>query len=391
MNPQMKKKLLIVNNIPTPYRNYMYKCLNEAALKHDIFLTVAFQAEKGISHKRKFKIWWNTKDLLFDFNYFISKNLFGKRRRFHSRWSLNPDIFCHIIRNKYDYVLAPPSMSLFNWIYCKFPLKVKKILYTETNEYANPNTNKVNIAILKWLFNDFNAIAVPGRMAANWIYKINNRLTEKVCLPLPNLIDSRSFDVAKLKLIDKSDLRRRIGIPQEKKIITGIGIAKYKGREQLINSAANVKGEYIILLIGDGDTYDEYDIKIKSSSLEERMRLIGLKNEEEVKQILYISDWFIHTSYWDPSPLALIEAAFLGLPLAVSIQTGNAPELVEENKNGFLFDPLNAQNITDALNRIINTTKEEELAMGQASLDIARKNFDAELISERFISQLITI
>jgi glycosyltransferase involved in cell wall biosynthesis len=382
-------KVLIINNIPTPYRNFFYKEISKEGAKHDVDFTIAFQGEKGVSHKSKYQIWWTIDDLKFNFKHFFSKNIFGKRHTYHSRWSTNVDVLLHILTHKYDAILAPPSMSIFNWIYCVLPTRARKILYSETNLHVSSTQKGVMNTVRKLLFSNFDAIAVPGRYALDWLYTINPDLKEKPVLHLPNVIDSNAFNLDTFKHKSKGDYKVKYNLPRDKMIITAIGIADYKGKRKLIESIKNVEGDYQILILGGGDTFKEYDELIKREKLETKVSLLGNKSENEVRDYLFLSDWFIHPSSFDPSPLVLVEAAFMGLPLATTSQTGNNPELLIENENGYVFDYN--EDFAPLLKKMIHTSQSDLIKMGQKSLEIAYQNFDSSLICKKMVSELLKL
>ena len=64
------------------------------------------------------------------------------------------------------------------------------------------------------------------------------------------------------------------------------------------------------------------------------------------------------------------EAAASGLPILVSETVGARYELVEERKNGILFDPHSIDQIAKAMLTITGCTEEERAAMGQRSREI---------------------
>jgi len=382
-------KILIINNIPTPYRNFFYEEVSNEGLKRGVVFTIAFQAEKGVSHIKKYKIWWTLDDLKFNFNHFFSKNIFGKRHIYHSRWSVNFDILIHMLTKKYDVILAPPSMSIFNWIYCILPSRASKVLYSETNLHVSSTGKGVMNTVRKLLFSNFDAIAVPGKYASDWLYAINPKLKEKPALHLPNVIDFNTFNLEAFKDKSKVDYKTKYDLPLDKIIITAIGIADYKGKRKLIESTKNVEGDYLILILGGGDTFDDYHELIKQQESEDKVALLGNKSEDEVREYLFLSDWFMHPSSFDPSPLVLLEAAFMGLPLAATSQTGNTPELVIENENGYLFDYN--EDFSPILRKMIHTPQSDLIKMGQKSLEIAHQNFDSSLICEKLVSELLKL
>ena len=78
---------------------------------------------------------------------------------------------------------------------------------------------------------------------------------------------------------------------------------------------------------------------INDNSLEDRVFLFGFVQQDEIVKYYVTSDVFILPSKSEPWGLVVNEALLCGLPVIVSDKCGSTPELVEEGKNGFTFNP----------------------------------------------------
>ena len=73
-----------------------------------------------------------------------------------------------------------------------------------------------------------------------------------------------------------------------------------------------------------------------------------------------------------------------GRPVICSNVSDNSV-MVHEGENGFLFDPLNVESIVNAFCKYFDTSKEQRVAMGEASRKIAESLFDKEKFIESYI------
>ena len=89
----------------------------------------------------------------------------------------------------------------------------------------------------------------------------------------------------------------------------------------------------VFLWIGDGNDKDVLEAKAKK----EKVNIIFTGFTKEIPLYLSATDIYLSTSRWEGLPYALIEAQSLGLPIVATNVVGNN-EVVENNKNGFLFD-----------------------------------------------------
>jgi glycosyltransferase involved in cell wall biosynthesis len=128
--------------------------------------------------------------------------------------------------------------------------------------------------------------------------------------------------------------------------IIGIGrISEAKGTYDLINVCADLISEdYNISLtwIGKGAyKQDEENVdRIISASKEVKNRICFHSDisEDEKFQLLNSSHIFILPTYADNLPIAILEAMAVGLPV-ISTRVGAIPEVIDNQKNGWLIEP----------------------------------------------------
>jgi glycosyltransferase involved in cell wall biosynthesis len=387
-----RARFLVVNNIPTPYRNYQFACLSQACSEVGVDLLVAFQAQAGASHRRRFRVPWRAEELPAGFTQVFSRDILGRARRYHSRWSVNPDLLRLACRGNFDYVMAAPSMSIFNWLFGAMPTPGVKILYSETNSDAFQPHGPLLQAARRRLFAGFDALACPGIRAVELVRSICPQLAGAPVLHWPNVVDATAYERPDgWSSEGRQALRRSLGLRTGTRLLVGVGIAGYKGRDLLLTGLAATPADVVLVLIGEGSNRPLLERHARELGLGARVHFAGLKTEREVAQYLWAADWFVHSSTADPSPLACVEAAFAGLPLALSIQTGNAPELVEPETNGFCFDPTDPSDIARCLTRIAETPRTVAEGMGTHSAKIARARFDGPAIARQFTQDLLGI
>jgi glycosyltransferase involved in cell wall biosynthesis len=78
---------------------------------------------------------------------------------------------------------------------------------------------------------------------------------------------------------------------------------------------------------------------------------------------------FVHASTTEQWGLVVNEAMASGLPVLVSNRCGCAPDLVEEGRNGFLFDPYDVSGLADAMYSMA-AERTDRVEMGLASQEI---------------------
>jgi len=94
--------------------------------------------------------------------------------------------------------------------------------------------------------------------------------------------------------------------------------------------------------------------------------LPGFRQIDELPRFYAHAGAFVHASTTEQWGLVVNEAMASGLPVIVSNHCGCAPDLVEEGKNGFTFDPHQVDEIATLMERVANLPDAERTALGEA-------------------------
>ncbi|MDJ0601367.1 MAG: glycosyltransferase [Crocosphaera sp.] len=176
------------------------------------------------------------------------------------------------------------------------------------------------------------------------------------------------------------------------RIATTGRLVEKKGIEYSIRAVAkqakiNPNLEYNI--IGDGELRPDFEQLIKDLGMEDIIKIVGWKNETEIKKILDESHIFIAPSVTakdgnQDAPINVLkEAMAMGLPV-ISTYHGGIPELVEDGVSGFLVPERNVDSLADKLNDLI-THPEIWEKMGQAGRNYVEKYYDLEMLNNKLI------
>lgn len=174
-------------------------------------------------------------------------------------------------------------------------------------------------------------------------------------------------------------------------IIVNVGrLTKQKNQEILIDSFEVIKDEfkdYQLYIYGKGELKQELTQLIKSKGLEDRVFLMGTR-KNIMKEINDMS-LFVLSSDYEGFPNVLVEAMANGMPVISSnFKTGVAKKLIKSDKNGYIFEPGNKDDLIDKLRRIL--IREDEFNMiGEANRVIAKKYDSGEMAADwlRVISE----
>jgi glycosyltransferase involved in cell wall biosynthesis len=124
-----------------------------------------------------------------------------------------------------------------------------------------------------------------------------------------------------------------------------------------------------LVLLGDGPERDSVEQAITTGGLSDAVQLPGFKQYNELPTYYGLAGAFVHASTREQWGLVVNEAMAAGLPVLVSDRCGCAPDLVEEGRNGYTFDPYEPSSLADRMYQVAHGSVDLQ-AMGTASRSI---------------------
>lgn len=215
------------------------------------------------------------------------------------------------------------------------------------------------------------------RLVKRYVYKYANQIIAVSGAVRDYLVKER-IDQAKIKVVHNGInthkfLARRNYFQKEKLLIGTVGkLEEQKGIEDLISAMSLIKNNNINCQIaGEGPLRESLQALITKLKLEDKVRLIGWQSE--INKFFSKLDIFVLPSRWEGFGLVVLEAGLAGLPVIASGVDG-LKEIIENNKNGVLVEPGNAEVLATAIRRLANDIKRQE-RLAQALQNTALQRF----------------
>jgi glycosyltransferase involved in cell wall biosynthesis len=365
--------------------------LNEELAKRGGCLEVWFMARSEPG--RLWKLY--PEEFGFPFRFAGGINPIIQERQFH----FNPSYLWQILKKPPTWLLVSgswyfPTAFLGNWI--ARITRAKTILWNESNlQYVEHKTRTATL-FRRTVMDNFDAYVVPGQWAREYVLEFAPSAPHKPILPLPNVIDETLFrDKVSLYRRQRSKLRSKWEINEEchPVLFTAARLEPIKGIRELICAITSSKRfkPATLLIAGDGVLRYELQSIVAEAGLQENIHFLGFLNEAQILEILALADGFILPSLGDPYPLAVIEAAFAGLPLLLSNRVGCHLEVLVPQQNGILFDPYDQVSIQNCLEHFLNLEPQQWVEMGYRSLEIAEERFCTNQVVSCFVDALIKL
>ena len=178
---------------------------------------------------------------------------------------------------------------------------------------------------------------------------------------LPNAIDYEKFH-------RDNDHR-----PNTKLRLVNVGSYQAKKNQSFLVAVAKILRErhidFELNLLGDGEKFGEITSLIKNNCLEANVMQRG--NVENVAEYLWQSDIYVHSAYYEPFGLVLLEAMAAGLPVVTLDGRGNR-DLIVQGKNGYMVYEQDTEQFADRILEIWND-KNKFNQMSAFAQDFARQ------------------
>lgn len=208
-----------------------------------------------------------------------------------------------------------------------------------------------------------------------WMERL--KLPEKKFTVIPNGIEPKDFDIT----IDKETKINEIGVKLDNiNIVCVSKLREGKGHSYLLKAFDDVYKQYQkinLLIVGDGDQLD--NLMKQTASYESKKNIYFLKDRNDVKEILKISDIFVLPTEAEGMSNAILEAMASGLPIITTDISVNR-ELIKNNVNGVLIRTKNTQEIKKHLLAFLENTPLFKKFGENAKIEIARQ-FNLEKIT----------
>lgn len=139
-------------------------------------------------------------------------------------------------------------------------------------------------------------------------------------------------------------------------------LAREKGVNILIDAFNIVKQKGIdttLTIVGEGDEKQELIEKIGKYGLENNVIFTG--RQSNVIQYLDNAEIFVYPSIWEEGfGISVVEAMARGC-IPITFNKGDLPEIIKNEKNGFIVNDVTAESLADEIIKVINLNNKDEI------------------------------
>ena len=360
------KKLLIVTNIPSPYRVDFFYYLQQNVKEYEIH--IMFQA----GNDQSFRTWSGGEEKLKNTHFLKSKVIqkagFDQTEKFIPKGTtkvlneIRPDI---VVCMEYN----PCAIMVKHW--CN-KNRIPYISWTDGTRLS-----EAHIGLLQ-------------RLSRKYIIKSTKAFIASSTAARDNQIylgaDPEKIHISYLTV----DINRYTSTNTDKPKAEPFGIIcvgsliQRKGIDLLLNALAIIKDrDWTLTLAGEGPEKEALKQQAQTLGISEKLIFAGFVEGEKLRDLYTQSHVFILPTREDCFGLVTLEAMCAGLPVISSKYADGAYDLIEEGVTGFIVDPYEEKQFSKTIETLMDDHG-KTVEMGRAGKERS-KDFSFEKVSIGFM------
>jgi glycosyltransferase involved in cell wall biosynthesis len=375
--------LVILTNIPTPYRTAFFDALAEEMARAGRRMHVLYCA------KTEPRRHWPYEPAKMRHAHTVLRGFHPFVAGLHAH--LNPGVLAELNLLKPDTLIIAgswntPTMLVAGLnIYSPAP---RRIFWSEGHAGAVLHQSGLIAWLRRRIYRTFDGFAVPNASSAEWALAQAGGTRQVVTLP--NAIDVGFF--ARPSGLARQEARRQLGLEGSGRVLVQVSaLTAPKGvlelAEAFLGLGEQERADAKLTFVGDGNRRPALeDLAARSAGA---IRVMGQLEPAAVRQVLWAADAFVLNTFFDRNPISVIEAAAAGLPLVMSAAAGNVRETVVAPNTGFVIrDPSDP---AEALRSVLAAADDRLAEMGARAAELARTQFAAAAVARSLVKQLYPV
>lgn len=160
-------------------------------------------------------------------------------------------------------------------------------------------------------------------------------------------------------------------------------LSSEKGIATLIQAFKQVADREIQLkVVGEGP---ERQCLEEAAKEDDRIEFTGYLSGEELRDATRSARAVVIPSEWyENAPISILEAFAYGKPV-IGARIGGIPEMIDDGKNGFLFESGNADDLSEKIQKFLVLSDDEFADMGKAARLKAEEKYNPETHYEKLV------
>jgi glycosyltransferase involved in cell wall biosynthesis len=331
--------ILFITNIPTPYRIDFFNDLGKLCN-----LTVLFERKLA---KNRNSEWLGKNNKNFEVH-FLKGVPMGEDS------SLSFHVFKWLKDRKYDLIIVGGYSTPTGMLSIIFLNLINRPYVLNIDGGIIKKDNPIKYLIKKYFISGANYWLSPGESATKYIVHYGAKRKKIYEYPFSSITESDVLSKDELKSVDKSIIRERLGIKEDRVVLMVGQIIYRKGIDLLLNAAKDAKtiGFYVV----GGEATQEYQDMIDKWGLS-NVHFTGFMSKMELNEYYLASDLFVLPTREDIWGLVINEAMSKGLPIITTDKCVAGIELIQNNVNGYIIPSGDKEILSQTIKGLIKNEK----------------------------------
>jgi len=358
------KKVILITNIPNPYRVPLFEVLNEMLREAGWELLVVFGG--STYSRRKFSL----SDTPFKFRNIVLESSPVQMGKDVEKTTFTYKGISKVIRDENPEVIIVNGFSpatLRVWFY-SFTGKFKYLIWSgailKTGRYDS-FLRKLQRKIMVGRAAGFIAY---GTLAAEYLKYLGAK-PEKISIGI-NTVDTAFFkqETQRQRSLVKQDDRKHL-------IFVGYLVPRKNIMQLLvcIRYLSTKRNDFVLDILGDGSDRIRLEKYVKDLGLQDFVSFYGFVQREKLPEYFSKGCCFLFQTGFDIWGLVLNEAMAAGLPVISSVNAGATLDLVEDGKTGYRVDFNDVEKVGDCISQLLDNPSKAADMGEKASLFIENK------------------
>jgi len=275
--------------------DYVVLCLNrseefqyfleEESLKHIVLSNIKFK--QTATKKDHLILFFKLIPYLFKLRKIIKKE--------------KPDI---VLVNGFPAVFLLPLSIFYNF-------KTYKTIYIH-HSFKSQEAGLIR-GIYLYFLKKYQKIVAVSSLTKKSLIEVFPEIKDKI-ISIPNGIGLKPFDIKE----SKEELRKKLNLPDGILALNIGRLTPSKNQKFLIKLAKEIDNpNFYILIVGDGEEYDNLKNLIEFENLQNIVKLLGFISSDKIPYYLKASDIFLFPSLKEGFGIVVLEAMTSGLPIVI--------------------------------------------------------------------------
>lgn len=367
------KKVMVVTNIPNPYRIPLFNELHDQFNQRGIKLLIVFAAS-GYK-RRKFEL--DSSEMKFDFRILKSiKFNFGNNEKTIFTYSglnkvlsgFNPD----------KVIVTGFSLGTIKIWWKSLFSSVKYIIWSGAIESGYRPDSFIRKFQRKMLVKRASAFVSYGSKAKEYLIKIGAR-PDRIFIGI-NTVDTEFFRNETNKAREQLKPAGPIRLIYFGYLVPRKNVGRLI---DIIEEIALTRNDFVLDILGDGDERKMLEDRVSQNGINDVVKFHGFVQKNDLPKFLAQSSCFLFQTDFDVWGLVINEAMAAGVPVLSTVNAGATFDLIEDGKTGFIVDYNNKQDVVSKLNTLLNnhqlikqmSREAQKFIEQRASLKVSAKGF----------------